>query len=55
MADREELPQWVRDKFKEFGKQGGRPRKIIHTDSKGCDCVECRKAAKGRPRRGVKQ
>jgi hypothetical protein len=44
-----DLPQWVIDKFREFGKKGGRPREVEHSDSKGCKCVECKKAAKGKP------
>ena len=48
------LPNWVIDKFREFGKKGGRPRTIVHTNQKGCECVECRRAAKGKPAFGRK-
>lgn len=29
---------------REFGKQGGRPRTIEHTEEPGCRCADCREA-----------
>jgi hypothetical protein len=52
--DGNELPGWVIEKFREYGKLGGRPRTVPHTNLKGCTCITCRKTAKGKPRFGRK-
>ncbi len=42
---------------REFGRQGGRPRTIEHTEEPGCRCAECRsekaKSAKKRVKKKV--
>lgn len=47
MTDREKL-EVAREVARDFGKKGGRPRKVAHVGgpvpAKGCRCVECRAA-----------
>ena len=52
MTDRPptDLPEWVVEKFRQFGKLGGRPRTVAHSDFPGCRCMECKKKAQGKPR-----
>lgn len=40
---------------REFGKQGGRPRSIMHTDEESCLCVECRKLKVSKAKKRVKK
>jgi len=33
-----------RELAREFGKRGGRPREVMHSEGQYCLCVTCRKA-----------